>query len=105
MTKVLAAALAFPLFALAADQAWPPPKGPAEVELKVGEVYPICRSKEVICPVGSASCDDPKVAARVDTPDGIAWKAVGKGTTACYAVSTSGTGFRRAFRVTVTEAK
>jgi hypothetical protein len=102
---MLAALLAFPALALAADGAWPPAKGPVEVRLKVGETYAVCQSGQVICPIGSAPCDDAKVAAPVTTPSGIGWKAIGQGTTLCSAVSASGSGFRRAFRITVVPAE
>jgi hypothetical protein len=39
------------------------------------------------------------VVAVVDTPDGIGFKGVGRGTTLCSAAGS--TGFRRVFRITV----
>jgi hypothetical protein len=77
----------------------PPPAQPYPVDLKVGEVYRVCNSGEVLCPAQVALCDDPKVADIVDTPDGAGFRAVGRGTTLCSAGGASGP--RRVFRVTV----
>ncbi len=101
----LATAFAFLLVALAAAPArgvdLPPPQGPYPVELAVGEVLKICLTGKILCPPTAAICDDPNVAIPVDTPDGIGFKAVGRGTTVCGAVGRLGTTGRPAWRITV----
>jgi hypothetical protein len=77
----------------------PPPPEPYPVELKVGELFEPCRSGEIACPARGPICDDGRVVAVVDTPDGIGFKGVGRGTTLCSAAGS--TGFRRVFRITV----
>jgi hypothetical protein len=94
---------ALPVLAFAAESVWPPPQDttPFEVQLEVGEVFPICGAGGLICPVGNAVCDDLKVAAPVEVPDGIGWKGIGPGVTLCGASAASGQGARHVFRVTV----
>ncbi len=72
---------------------------PYPVELQVGEVFPICKTGEVICPVSVPLCDNVKVVDFVDTPDGLAFKGISPGETLCSVMSVNK--FRRVFRVTV----
>ncbi len=106
MTKTgIAATLGFLLVALSVTQArgvdLPPPQGPYEVELAVGEVLKICLTGKILCPPTTAMCDDLKVAIPVDTPDGLGFKALGPGTTVCGAMGRMGTTGRPAWRITV----
>ena len=71
---------------------------PYPVVLQVGEIFHVCKSGEVICPVRSPICDDLKVVDVVDTPDGLGFKGISPGTTLCSVVSG---GARRIFRITV----
>jgi hypothetical protein len=76
-----------------------PSTKPYQIVLHVGEVFKICWSGEVICPVLDHMCDDSKVVNFVDTPDGLGFVGVSPGTTLCYAQSTNL--LRRVFRITV----
>lgn len=76
----------------AGDQAYP-------VGIKAGDVYLVCSSGKVVCPVLIAICDDTSVVTTVDTPDGLGFKGLSPGATLC-SVSTS-VGPRRLFRITV----
>ena len=78
--------------ALAADQVYP-------VGLKTGDVFQVCKSGLIVCPVIISICDDTNVVTTVDTPDGLGFKAVSPGTTLCSAGS--GVGPRRFFNITV----
>lgn len=78
--------------ALAADQVYP-------VGLKTGDVFQVCKSGLIVCPVIISICDDTNVVTTVDTADGLGFKAVSPGTTLCSAGS--GVGPRRFFRITV----
>lgn len=69
------------------------------IEMKPGQVFEVCKSGLVTCPVIISLCDDPGVATTVDTPSGLGFKAVASGTTLCSAGS--GVGPRRFFRITV----
>ena len=71
---------------------------PYPVELKVGEIFKVCNSGQVICPVMEPICDDLKIIKVVDTPDGLGFKGLAPGSTLC-SVSSGGT--RRVFRLTV----
>ena len=72
---------------------------PFPVELKVGETFEACTSGQIVCPARGPICDDPNVAAPVDTGSGLGFKGVGPGTTLCSAASAVGP--RRLFRITV----
>ena len=85
--------------ARAADASAPPADKPYPVRLNVGQVFEVCKSGEVICPVVRHICDDLKVVDLVATPDGLGIKGVGPGTTLCMASGSTGPG--RLFRITV----
>jgi hypothetical protein len=72
---------------------------PYEVELQVGEVFKVCKSGVVVCPVILSLCDDANIVTSVSTPDGLGFNGVAPGTTLC-SVGTS-VGPRRLFRITV----
>ncbi len=72
---------------------------PHEVELQVGEIFKVCKSGIVVCPVILSLCDDANIVTSVNTPDGLGFKGVAPGTTLC-SVGTA-VGPRRLFRVTV----
>ncbi|HWS14897.1 MAG TPA: hypothetical protein VN450_01780, partial [Candidatus Methylomirabilis sp.] len=78
---------------------------PYPVELQVGEIFKVCTSGEVICPVRAPICDDLKIVDVVDTPDGLGFKGISPGTTLCSVMGgtsmSGGFGFRRVFRITV----
>ncbi len=83
-----------------ADDASPSPADqPYPVRLQVGQVFEVCQSGEVICPVVRHICDDVTVVDLVATPDGLGFKGVGPGTTLCMASGSTGPG--RLFRITV----
>ena len=69
------------------------------IEMKTGQVFEVCKSGLIACPVIISLCDDPGVVTTVDTPSGLGFKAVAAGTTLCSAGS--GVGPRRFFRITV----
>ena len=71
---------------------------PYPVTLQAGEIFHVCKSGEVICPVRAPICDDLKVVDVVDTPDGLGFKGITPGTTLCSVMSG---GARRIFRITV----
>ncbi len=83
----------------AADAPAPPPDQPYPVTLRVGQVFEVCRSGQVICPIVRHICDDTNVVGVVDTPDGLGIKGVAAGTTLCMASGSPGPG--RLFRITV----
>jgi hypothetical protein len=56
---------------------------PYLVELKVFEIFKVCKSGEVVCPVKFPYCDDSNVVVVVDTPDGVGFKGIFPGTTLC----------------------
>jgi len=93
--------------ALSADP--PPPQfpGPFPVELKVGEIFIVSKSVEIVSPVRFPICDDLKVVNVVDTPDGLAFKGIAPGKTLCSVASgatmSGGMGPRRVFTITVHE--
>ena len=64
-----------------------------EVKLKPGEVFRICNSGMVVCPVTAPICDNTKILELVDTPDGLGFKALSKGSTLCSVKSTVGQRF------------
>jgi hypothetical protein len=71
---------------------------PFPVEMKVGEIFKVCSSGEVICPVMEPICDDLNIIRVVDTPEGLGFQGLAPGSTLC-SVSSGGT--RRVFRLTV----
>ena len=73
--------------------------GAYPVELQVGEVFRVCKSGKVVCPVFTPICDDTKIIMLVDTPDGLGFKGIASGTTLCSVGSSVGP--RRLFRITV----
>jgi hypothetical protein len=85
----------------AAQGAVSPGDGPYPVELRVGEIFDLCRSGQIVCPARVPICDDLTVASPVDTPDGLGFKGVAPGKTICSAASAIG--LRRVFRITVLE--
>ncbi|MBI5576544.1 MAG: hypothetical protein HY896_09310 [Deltaproteobacteria bacterium] len=101
--KTTIAAAAFLIFfaAMACDaqETRPSSDEPYPVVLKLGETFKICLSGQLVCPATGPICDDLKVAAPVDTPDGLAFEATGPGTTLCSAANPSG--MRRVFRIHV----
>ncbi len=72
---------------------------PYPVELRVGDVFKVCKSGQLLCPAVEPICDDLKVVAPVDTPDGLGFKGIAPGSTLCSAGTTAG--LRRVFRITV----
>ncbi len=109
MIRALAAITILAVFgsAYAADN--PPPQfpGPYPVELKVGELFVVGKSIEIVQPVRFPICDDIKIVNVVDTPDGLAFKGISPGKTLCSVAGgssmTGGTGPRRVFAITVSE--
>ncbi len=85
--------------ARAADAPSSPTAAPYPVRLRVGQVFEVCKTGEVTCPIVRHICDDLKVVNLVETPDGLGFKAVGPGTTLCVASGNTGAG--RLFRITV----
>jgi hypothetical protein len=63
------------------------------VKIKVGDVFKICKSGLVVCPVRTPICDDPELIDLVDTPDGLGYKAMAKGSTICSVQSNVGQRF------------
>jgi hypothetical protein len=72
---------------------------PYPVELQIGEIFKVCKSGMVVCPVFMPICDDTKIIMLVDTPDGLGFKGIAPGTTLCSVGSSVGP--RRLFRITV----
>ena len=72
---------------------------PYPVELRVGEIFKVCNSGMVVCPVLMPICDDTNIIMLVNTPDGLGFKGVAPGTTICSVGTTVGP--RRHFRITV----
>lgn len=97
MRSALAAALLLALLpaARAADEK------PYPLQVEVGKTVPICPTGTIQCPAGAGMCDDPRVAAPVNTDEGMSFEGVGPGTTLCSAGSTGGYGPRRLYEVTV----
>ena len=85
----------------------PPPQFPGAypVDLKVGELFIISTSIEIVSPVRFPICDDLKVVDVVDTTDGLAFKGIAPGKTLCSvssgATMAGGIGPRRVFAITV----
>ena len=85
----------------------PPPQFPGAypVDLKVGELFIISTSIEIVRPVRFPICDDLKVVDVVDTTDGLAFKGIAPGKTLCSvssgATMSGGIGPRRVFAITV----
>lgn len=79
----------------------PPPQFPGAypVDLKVGELFIISKSIEIVSPVRFPICDDLKVVDVVDTTDGMAFKGIAPGKTLCSV--SGGVGPRRVFAITV----
>ena len=73
--------------------------GAYPVELQTGEIFRVCKSGKVVCPVFMPICDDTKIIMLVDTPDGLGFKGIAPGTTLCSVGSSVGP--RRLFRITV----
>lgn len=69
------------------------------VTISVGEVFSICESGKVVCPVRNPICDDPGVISLVDTSRGLGFKGKSEGSTICSVVPASGP--RYIFRITV----
>ena len=75
------------------------PGQPYEVELRVGEIFSVCKSGMVVCPAIVSICDDAHIVTIVSTPDGLGFKGVAPGATLC-SVGTA-VGPRRLFHLTV----
>jgi len=75
---------------------------PAPLSLKVGGKIAICATGTIECPASAPICDDTSIASAENGPDGLVFKGLKPGTTLCSAASSSGGGFRRVYRVTVT---
>jgi len=73
--------------------------GAYPVELQTGEIFRVCKSGNVVCPVIAPICDDTKIIMVVDTPDGLGFKGIAPGTTLCSVRPLAGP--RRLFRITV----
>lgn len=71
---------------------------PYPVSIKVGEIFSVCKSGLVICPVRTPICDDTTIIMLVNTPNGLGFKGIAPGTTLC-SVTTGGA--RRLFQITV----
>ena len=102
MKTTFAAAVGLVLLAISAGHAQDPVPfrdEPYPVMLQAGETFEVCKSGQIACPAMTPICDDLKVAVPVDTPDGLGFKGVGRGTTLCSAANSSG--LRRVFRITV----
>lgn len=84
-----------------ADPPPPPPQfaGAYPVDLKIGELFIISKSIEIVSPVRFPICDDLKVVDVVDTTDGMAFKGIAPGKTLCSV--SGGVGPRRVFAITV----
>jgi len=95
----MVALLVLTVFTGHAQAADPQRTEPYPIELQVGEVFQICKSGEVICPVTAPLCDDIKTAYAVDTPDGLGFKGISPGWTLCSVMSVNR--LRRVFRITV----
>jgi len=76
--------------------------GPYPIELKVGEIFIISKSTDIVTPVITPICDDLKIVDVVDTPDGVAFKGISPGKTLCSVRAGAG-GHRRVFSITVHE--
>lgn len=106
---VLAAIMLTTLWSPARTADAPPPQypGPYPVDLKVGEIFIVSKSVEIVRPVRYPICDDLKVVTVVDTPDGLAFKGIAPGQTLCSVASgatmSGGTGARRVFSITAHE--
>ncbi len=74
-------------------------EGAYAVELRVGEIFKVCKSGNVVCPVRVPICDDTTIITVVDTPDGLGFKGIAPGTTHCSVRPSAGP--RRLFRITV----
>ncbi len=72
---------------------------PYPVELYIGETFKVCLSGQMVCPAIRPICDDLKVVKPVDTPDGLGFEGIGRGTTLCSASNSAGQ--RRVFRIVV----
>ena len=104
LVLALTAAMSLP-GAVAAESGDPKRDEPFPVELQVGEIFKVCTSGEVVCPVRAPICDDLKVVDVVDTPDGLGFLGKSPGSTLCSVMGgtsmSGGLGFRRVFRITV----
>jgi len=74
--------------------------GAYPVELKVGEIFIISKSIDIVSPVITPICDDLKIVDVVDTPDGPAFKGIAPGKTLCSVRAGAG-GHRRVFAISV----
>ncbi len=95
----LAAIVALAALCGPARAAGAPADQPYPVVLHIGQVFEVCRTGEVICPIVRHICDDLEVVGLVETPDGLGIKGVGAGTTLCVVSGSTGPG--RLFRITV----
>jgi hypothetical protein len=93
------AVLAGPAAHLADDPV--PADTPYPLQLKVGGTLSLCATGTITCPAKAVRCDDPKVVAPAEGPDGAAVRGVAPGTTICSAAGGTVLGTRRVYRVTV----
>lgn len=69
------------------------------INMKIGDMFLICKSGLVVCPVRNTICDKASLIDLVDTPDGLGFKAKAKGSTLCSVTSNAGP--RRIFRLVI----
>ena len=69
------------------------------INMNVGDMFLICKSGLVICPVRNPVCDKASLIDLVDTPEGAGFRAKGKGSTLCSVTSNAGP--RRIFRLVI----
>lgn len=69
------------------------------IKMEVGDMFLICRSGLVVCPVRNPICDKASLIDLADTPDGLGFKAKAKGSTLCSVTSNAGP--RRIFRLVI----
>jgi len=98
-TLAVVAILAAPAVHLADDPA--SADTPYPLQLKVGGTRSLCATGTLTCPAKAVRCDDPKVVAPAEGPDGAAVRGVSPGTTICSAAGGTVLGTRRVYRVTV----
>ena len=88
--------------ARSADPSTPQFPGAYPVELKVGEIFIISKSNEIVGPLSNPICDDLKIVNVLDTSDGPAFNGIAPGKTFCSMSSAAGgMGKRRVFSITV----
>jgi hypothetical protein len=84
-----------------AEDGGPPSSASYPLVVKVGESAAICKTGTILCPAGTAICDDTSIAVGETTGEGLVFTGVKPGATLCSAVANSGQGMRTVYRVTV----